>query len=325
MCPDYPNEFYKIIDDIKEMRIRGAGRIARAAVKGLVIASESIESDDVETYVKMVKRAAKMLVETRPTAVSLPNGLRYVLNKLIEDSRGGGAKVEALKSVLRRSAEDFIKISTEAIKRIGEYGAGRLEDGDVVMTHCNSSAAISVIVSAYNQGKNIEVIATETRPRFQGRLTAKMLNKAGIKVTLIVDSGIRYFMNKVDKVVVGADAIAANGAVVNKIGTSLVALAAHEARVPFMVAAETYKFSPDTLFGKLIVIEERPYTEVVPEKWLVDKPNVKIRNPAFDVTPPEYIDLIITEIGVLNPAVFPFIIRDRFGVFYTELEPWEDS
>jgi ribose 1,5-bisphosphate isomerase len=92
-----------------------------------------------------------------------------------------------------------------------------------------------------------------------------------------------------------------------------------------MVAAETYKFSPDTLFGKLIVIEEGDYSEVVPGDWLRDKNYVHVRNPAFDVTPPEYIDLIITEMGVLNPAVFPILVREQFGMFYMELEPWEDS
>lgn len=321
----FPEKFYEVVEDIKTMRIRGAGRIARAAVKALVIASESVVSDDDKTYLRRVKDAAKILVETRPTAVSLPNGLRYVLNKVLRDYEAGVTDVRALKKSLKRYAKEFIKSSKEAIKRIGGYGAGRIEDGDLVLTHCNSSVALSVILTAHSEGKDVKVIATETRPRFQGRLTAKILDKAGVDVTLIVDSAVRYFMNKVDKVVVGADAIAANGAVVNKIGTSMVALAAHEARVPFMVAAETYKFSPDTLFGKLIVIEERDYTEVVPKSWLKDKKHVRIRNPAFDVTPPEYIDLIITEVGVLNPAVFPFMIKERFGIFYMELEPWEDS
>jgi ribose 1,5-bisphosphate isomerase len=206
---------------------------------------------------------------------------------------------------------------------IGRYGAGRIEDGDVIMTHCNSQSALSVIINAHRYGKSIKVYATETRPRYQGRITARILSKEGIEVTIIIDSAMRYFMNKVDKVVVGADAIAANGAVVNKIGTSLLALAANEARVPFIVAAETYKFSPDTLFGKLIVIEERDYREVAPEKWVSKHKHVRIRNPAFDVTPPEYIDLLITELGVFSPSVFPLIVREMFGSFYSELEPWE--
>ena len=322
----FPDEFYKVVKDIKDMHIRGAAKIAQAAVKALLTIDDSLSFKTLspEQYISLMKQAARELVNTRPTAVSLPNGLRYVLNRVIQDYRKGMNEIEILRERLRKYANNFIEISISARRKIGEYGAGRIEDGDVVMTHCNSRAALAVITTAYNQGKNIKVIATETRPRFQGRISAEMLNKVGIEVTLIIDSASRYFMNKVDKVVVGADAIAANGAVVNKIGTSLIALAAHEARIPFMVAAETFKFSPDTLFGRLVTIEERDYAEVVPEKWIKNKNNIEVRNPAFDVTPPEYIDLIITEVGVLSPSVFPFMIKERFGVFYMELEPWEE-
>ena len=322
----FPDKFYKVVEDIKDMRIRGAAKIAQAAVEALLIVDNFLSSKSLssEQYLSLIKQAARELVNTRPTAVSLPNGLRYVLNRVIQDYRKEVEEVDFLREKLREYAHNFIEISVSARRKIGEYGAGRIEDGDVVMTHCNSRAALAVIMTAYNQGKHIKVIATETRPRFQGRISAEMLDKVGIEVTLIVDSASRYFMNKVDKVIVGADAIAANGAVVNKIGTSLIALASHEARVPFMVAAETFKFSPDTLFGRLITIEERDYTEVVPEKWIKSKNNVKVRNPAFDVTPPDYIDLIITEVGVLSPSVYPFMIKERFGVFYMELEPWEE-
>ncbi len=133
----------------------------------------------------------------------------------------------------------------------------------------------------------------------------------GIDVTLIVDSAVRYFINDVDCVVVGADTITANGALINKIGTSQIALAAKEARVPFMVAAETYKFSPKTLFGELVVIEERDASEVAPEELL--KLGVKVRNPAFDVTPRDYIDVIITEIGAIPPEMAYIVITERLG------------
>jgi|Deesub1362B_J571_1020462.scaffolds.fasta_scaffold00003_446 ribose 1,5-bisphosphate isomerase len=318
----YPDKFYSVVEGIRTMKIRGAGRIAREAVKALKLVSENIDLEDRDKYISILRDAAKKLVDTRPTAVSLPNGLRYVLNRVLQ-SYESGASVEEMKSVLVESADNFIKSSLQAIKKIGKYGAGRIEDGDIIMTHCNSQSALSVIVNAYRMGKNIRVYATETRPRFQGRITVKVLNKEGIDVTMIVDSAMRYFINKVNKVVVGADAIAANGAVVNKIGTSLLALAANEARVPFMVAAETYKFSPDTLFGKLIIIEERDYREVAPESWVNKYKHLTIRNPAFDVTPPEYIDILITEIGVFSPSVFPLVVREMFGSFYSELEPWE--
>ncbi|MEM3794084.1 MAG: ribose 1,5-bisphosphate isomerase, partial [Candidatus Bathyarchaeia archaeon] len=159
---------------------------------------------------------------------------------------------------------EFIKNAKEAIGKISEIGARRISDGDVIMTHCHSTAVVAILKAAKAMGKRISVYATETRPLYQGRLTAEQLLQNGIPVTLIVDSASRYFMKRVDKVLVGADAVAANGAVVNKIGTSMVALAAHEARTLFFVAAETYKFSPETIIGELIKIEERPKEEILP-------------------------------------------------------------
>ncbi len=319
----FPKEFEDIVEGIRSMRIRGAAKIAREAVSALKIAASNYDGVDATGFISYIKEAAKRLVNTRPTAVSLPNGIRYVLNKLLNDYESGVNDVDTLKSRLEIYSNEFIEISIEAAKKIAIFGARRIEDGDVILTHCNSSVAIGVIKRAFDEGKSIKVYVTETRPRYQGRLTAEALSDHGIKTIMIVDSAVRYFMNDVDKVIVGADAIAANGAVVNKIGTSLIALAAHEARTSFMVAAETYKFSPDTLFGKLIKIEERGYEEVVPNSWLSKHPNIIVRNPAFDVTPPDYIDLIITELGVVSPSMFPLLIMERYGAIYSELEPWE--
>jgi len=210
-----------------------------------------------------------------------------------------------------RRAEEFIRWVDTAKQKIGEIGAKRIKDGWTIMTHCNSSTALAVIKTAFRQGKNIEVIATESRPRYQGHLTVKELTAEGIPTTLIVDSAVRFFMSEVDCVIVGADTITVNGALINKIGTSQIALCAKEARVPFMVCAETYKFSPATLFGELVVIEERDPKEVAPEEIL--KLGVKVRNPAFDVTPRDYIDLIITEIGAIPPEMAYIVIKERLG------------
>ena len=186
------------------------------------------------------------------------------------------------------------------------------------MTHCNSSAAISVMKTTWEQGKKFEVFVTETRPRFQGYLTASELSKVGIPVTMILDDAVRYFMQDVDKVIVGADAITANGALVNKIGTSMVALAAHEAKVRFFVAAETYKFSPETMIGELVTIEERDVGEMLSKKELDHLGKIKVRNPSFDVTPAEYIDLIITERGIIPPVGAILILEEVFGVVTPE-------
>ncbi len=307
-----PPEVVKIANNIRDMKIRGAAEIGRAAVYALSLVAQKSPASNAEELVKHLEEASKLILATRPTAVTLPNGIQYIMHRA-RTALQSGASLEALRETVIKSAQHFIKSSQQAIKKIGEIGARRIRDGDVILTHCNSSAAISIILTAHRQGKRISVYATETRPRFQGRLTAKILHDAGVPVTLIIDSAVRYFMHEVDKVVVGADAVTANGAVVNKIGTSMIALSAHEARVRVFVAAETYKFSPYTALGELVEIEERPAEEVVPPEFFKECPNVKVRNPAFDVTPPEFIDIIITEKGVIPPQGAILVLKEEFG------------
>ncbi|MCX9013761.1 MAG: ribose 1,5-bisphosphate isomerase [Candidatus Methanoperedens sp.] len=291
---------------IRSMEIRGAGRIARAAAAELRDYAMRLSVDDIPVFNEKMKNAAKLLAGTRPTAVSLPNAVRAVM-------RYGGDTVEEARADVVKLADGFIMNSENAVKRIGEIGARRVRDGDTIMTHCNSSAAISIIAEAHAQGKDINVIATESRPRMQGHLTVKQLDGLGIKTSLIVDSAVRYFMKDVDLVVVGADAVTANGSVINKIGTSQLALAASEARTNVIVAAETYKFSPRTILGELVEIEERDASEVISAEKHAEFQGVSVKNPAFDVTPREYIDLICTEAGAIPPEMAYIIIKDFLG------------
>ncbi|AEH61813.1 translation initiation factor, aIF-2BII family [Methanosalsum zhilinae DSM 4017] len=293
-------------EKIQTMEIRGAGRIAVAAASAIRDYAAELQADSMEEFSRKIQEAADVLINTRPTAVSLPNAVR------IASSHSSGS-VEESRAEIIENAENFIKQAQEALGRIGEIGARRIRDSDVVLTHCNSHAALAAIKKAFDQGKNISVIATESRPRKQGLLTIKELNDYGIPATLIVDSAVRSVIKDVDIVIVGADAIAVNGTLVNKIGTSQIALMAHEARVNFLVAAETYKFSPDTILGQLIDIEERSKDEVIDPGVLKDMENVTVKNPAFDFTPAEYIDLIITEIGAIPPGMAYTIIKEHLG------------
>lgn len=296
----------RIAQDIRTMRIRGAGRIARAAAEALKIAAKTSKAKTSSEFVKELERVSSLLLSTRPTAVSLPNAVKFVM---LGVKQAEGAGIDVLRQEIIKRADEFIKNSTEAIQRIGEIGARRISPGDVILTHCNSDCALAIIKTAFKQGKRVKAFVTESRPMRQGFISARELSRAGIPTTLIVDSAVRYFIRDVDKVVVGADSIAANGAVINKIGTSQIALIAHEARVPFIVAAESYKFHPGTLVGELVEIEERDPSEIVdPKKF----PRVKIRNPVFDVTPPEYVDLIVTERGIIPPSAAYTVIRDLF-------------
>jgi len=284
-----------IASKIESMEIRGAAKIARAAAAALK--QTAVESEKQNLDIE-INKAVERLKKTRPTAVSLKNALRFVTkNKNI------GFNADEI----RKRAEDFIDRSHEAYHKISEYGGKRIRSGDTVLTHCNSSMALGCIRYAWDAGKEIEVIATESRPKKQGYITVRELAGYGIPVTLIVDSAVRYKMKDVDKVYVGADTIASNGAVINKIGTSQVALCAHEARVPVTVCAETYKFSRETAFGHMVEIEERSPTEVVdPEEF----PGVNISNPVFDATPGDYVDSIITEEGVISPSESYRVIKE---------------
>ena len=295
-------------EKIKSMEIRGAGRIARAAAEALLAHATGCVTNDPVTFRREMETAAQTLVATRPTAVSLPNAVHIVMAGL-EDAPTAR---EAREGVTERATR-FIETSNEAVGKIARIGARHIRDGDVILTHCNSEAALSCIIEAHREGKKIEVFATEVRPRNQGLVTIRTLNAAGIKTNFIVDSAVRSFINDVDLVIVGADAVTVNGAVVNKIGTSQVAHSAHEARVNVLVAAETYKFAPRTILGELISIEERPGNEVLPDEITRTLENVTVRNPAFDLTPAEYIDLIVTEEGAIPPQMAYIIIKEYLG------------
>jgi ribose 1,5-bisphosphate isomerase len=304
-----PEQVLEIADGIRTMRIRGAGEIARAAANALKIAALSYTGPrSIEDFKKYMVKIGDMLITTRPTAVSLPNAVVYVLRSL-----KGKTNFDEAREAVVTASEEFVKNSREAVKKISEIGAKRIKPGSIVLTHCHSTAAVELIAEAYRQGRIEKVYSTETRPFMQGRITMAHLLKYGIPAEQIPDSAVRYLMHEVDYVIVGADAVASNGAVVNKIGTSQVALAAKEARVRFYVAAESYKFSPLTLFGELVKIEFRSEEEVVPSDWLKSHPRVKVLNPVFDVTPPEYIDAIVTEYGVIPPQVAVLILIDKLG------------
>jgi ribose 1,5-bisphosphate isomerase len=304
-----PKSVEEIAVGIKTMKIRGAGKIARAAAEALKRAAEEYTGPhDLASFKKYMVEAGKLLVSTRPTAVSLPNAVVYVLRRLRDAST-----LEEGRDLVIKAADEFIKTSEEAVKRISEYGARRIKEGSVILTHCHSTAAVEVIARAYREGRVVKVYSTETRPFLQGRITFAHLRRYGVPVVQIPDSAVRYVMHEVDYVVVGADTVTSNGAVVNKIGTSQVALAAKEARVRVYVAAESYKFSPMTLIGELVKIEYRDPEEIVPREWLNKHPGIRVLNPVFDVTPPEYIDAIITEYGVLPPQAAILILIDKLG------------
>jgi len=299
-------------EKIRTMEIRGAGRIAKAAAEAIRDYAASLDAASMKEFSNSIQEASSFLISTRPTAVSLPNAVKLA-------SKYSSGNVEEARKEIIENANRFIERADKALGIIGKIGSRRIQDGDVIMTHCNSNAALSIITTAFENGKDISVIATESRPKRQGLLTIRHLNNFGVPTTLIVDSAVRYYMKEVDKVIVGADAIASNGALVNKIGTSQLALAANEARKSFMVAAETFKFSPNTILGNPVDIEERSSDEIIDSTILADLSNVQVRNPVFDFTPAKYIDLIVTDIGIIPPAMAYTVIKEHLGWEFDEI------
>lgn len=260
-----------------------------------------------------MRAASSIILESRPTAVSLWNGVHATL-KGLDQAR----EFDAARDAVVSNGEAFVKSSELAVGKIAKIGAKRIKDGDVIMTHCNSSAAIGVIIEAVRQGKEVKVYATESRPWRQGILTVNDLAKAGVDVTLIIDSAVRTVMSKVDRVFVGADTITSSGSLINKVGTSQVAMAANEARAEFNVCSETYKFSPKTMFGDVVTIEERDIGEVVRPGEVPE--GVKVFNPVFDTTPARYIDNIITEVGIMSPGAVYNVMVSQLGDSIFNLE-----
>ncbi|NOZ59888.1 MAG: S-methyl-5-thioribose-1-phosphate isomerase [Euryarchaeota archaeon] len=306
-----------IAEAIESLRIRGAPALGVAAAFALAQTALKNAHKPAQEVLSELEKTRRRIAATRPTAVNLHLALERVMNRARESPSPAEA---AYREALRIYEEDL-----EANRRLGEHGAELLEDGDVVLTHCNTGAlatasygtALGVIVTAWRQGKRLRVFADETRPLLQGaRLTAWELVQEGIPVTVITDSSAGYVMRTrgVTKVIVGADRIAANGDTANKIGTYSLAVLAREHRIPFYVAAPLSTIDPETPDGERIPVEYRGREEIefFNGRRIVPR-EAEVLNPAFDVTPARYITGIITEAGVLTPPYEESIRRALEG------------
>ncbi len=309
LCRNYQD----VAEAIRSMVIRGAPAIGVAAAMGIALGVQQSQAATVESLKSDFETIADTISRTRPTAVNLfwaVRRMRDVFEGALDDGISGAAAIRKVQSRLVEEAQKVLCEDIAANEALGRHGAALLEDSGTVLTHCNAGAlatggygtALGVIRAAISAGKKIEVFADETRPFLQGaRLTAWELAKDGIPVTLITDSMAGHFMRKgeLSTVIVGADRIAANGDVANKIGTYSVAVLAHENKIPFYVAAPLSSIDLSLSSGEEIPIEERSAAEVTHLGGVSIAPaNVAARHPAFDVTPNQYVTAIITERGV---------------------------
>ncbi|MEM3383777.1 MAG: S-methyl-5-thioribose-1-phosphate isomerase [Nitrososphaerales archaeon] len=300
-----------IAEKIKRLEIQGARNVAITAIKALEKLAFRTEAKNKKELLNEFLKAKEILFATRETEPFMRNAIRWVISCL-EKSRE--ENINRLVKTIKSSSRFFRKFLEESKEKIAEIGAKRIKDDSVILTHCHSSTVNFLLKKAKEEGKSFEVICTETRPIFQGRKTAKEMLELGLKTTFIIDSAARFFMNKVDMVMVGADAITSEGNIINKIGTSMIALAAHEARTPFYVVTELLKFDPATMYGDYEKIEERSSDEI----WKKPPEKLIIRNPAFDVTRRDFIHGIICEEGIISPHSIIEVIHRRYPWIFSE-------
>ena len=299
-------------DAIKQLKVRGAPAIGIAAAYGVVIGVQGVPDDQpADGLIREVNKATDYLATSRPTAVNL----FWALDRMKATAEDNVDKTVAeLKEILLEDARAIHEEDRAMCHAIGRHGAELLRDGDGVLTHCNAGGlataeygtALSVFFTAQDQGKNLHVYVDETRPLLQGsRLTAWELQQRNLPATLICDNMAAQVMRegRVQAVVTGADRIARNGDSANKIGTYGVACLARAHDVPFYIAAPTTTFDLSIESGDLIPIEERAAEEITHGHGKQTAPaGVQVYNPAFDVTPAELIEAIITERGVIHPV-----------------------
>ena len=300
----------EVADAIRTMRIRGAPLLGASAAFALALTAYNSHAKTVERLIQELKESGEKIRRTRPTAVNLFWALDRILSK-VETFRGN---VNDLATFVIEEANRIADEDVQANHMIGKHGAELIKDGDTVLTHCNAGAlatvdygtALGVVRAATEQGKHVKVFADETRPLLQGaRLTAYELMRDDIPVTLITDDMAGYVMSKrmVNMVIVGADRIVRD-AVINKIGTYTVAVLAREHNIPFYVAAPKSTFDMSKVSSE-VVIEERDPEEVTRiNSKRIAPVDVNVFNPAFDITPIDYVTAIICEDGILRKRDF---------------------
>ena len=300
----------EMVEAIKNMRVRGAPLLGASAAYGLALTAFNSTANSKKDLLNELDLSAKTLKATRPTAVNLFWALDRILKKVNDLNKS----LKETKDLVIQEAQTISDEDAKANRSIGKHGAELINDGDVILTHCNAGAlatveygtALGVVRAAWEQGKKIKVIATETRPLLQGaRLTVYELKRDGIPVKLITDSMVGFVIQKkmVNKVVVGADRIVKD-AIINKIGTFGIAVIAHEYKVPFYVVAPKSTFDLNKK-SQEIIIEERKQEEVTHfDSKLIVPSGVKVFNPAFDITPYKYVSAIVHEDGIFYKKHF---------------------
>lgn len=286
----------KIISDIKSLKIQGARDVAKAGACAMAEAAKKSKAKTFSAFEKDLRKTAENLVKARETEPALRHVVASILASVKKEESND---IKMVKQMTSNLCSHWLQEIDAMLTSIAHNGASLIKKNDVILTHCHSNNVMAILTLAKRQGKKFHVIVTETRPLNQGLMTARELLKARVPVTYGVDAAAGYLMKSAKKVIVGCDALLPDGSLVNKVGTFPIALLAKRMGKPFYTAGEIFKFT------KEVTIEQRDPKEVIQPSRLK---GAKIVNPAFDVTPAEYIEKIITEKGAVKPGVLKDIV-----------------
>jgi ribose 1,5-bisphosphate isomerase len=317
------NVLKKTIEDIKGLKIQGARNVARASIAALVDVAKNSKAKDSQAFYSELTKAAKELEATRPTEPMMRNSLDDTLRFMISFAKTHPSTdpKEMVDAIVKHEKKFEISMQ-QAIERIAQYGASQINFGSDILIHCHSSTVIAILKKAHDDGKKIKVTCLETRPLYQGRISARTLAQYGIDTTLIVDSASGTHINKMDMVLVGADALTASGDLLNKIGTYTLAQLAKLHSIRFYSACEMFKYDKMTRFGRPGIIEQRDKNEVwgtgLYSREMSKGPQIipkglTVLNSAFDLTPASLISAYITEDGLIPPAQLSILAEAKLN------------
>jgi len=299
---------------IKSLEIQGASNVALSAINFLSNYARGLKCGNVGVCFEKLYEAKDILINTRPTEPAMKNGLKFIMNKLEQEKET--IIPEYISDIIEKYKNLYNDMLQNSKRRIAEIGARRFPPKSQkfnVMTHCHSSLVTGIFLEAKKQGKEFKVINTETQPRLQGRKTAQELLNSGIEVIHVIDSAMRWAVRyyQIDLIIIGADSITSEGTIINKIGSRLLALVAHEEHVPFYVASPLLKYNPETNLGILESIEMRDPKEI----WESPPEGIEVVNPAFETVSRRYIDGLITEAGIFASSH----VSHYFAKIYPEM------
>ncbi len=293
-----------VIEEIRNMNVKGGSAMGRAAAYAYKLACEQETFDTKHSIKDRFDYISEELLTLKPTMATIFNtkDLVYKCLEFFPET----SNIAEIKSTIIELCERIINYSLEAVKYIGIFGGNMINDEDIIMMHSYSGSVINIFVHAAKEGKKFEVICTESRPLRESRLAVDILSSYNMPVTFITDASIWEFMPMVDYIIVEADTICCDGCIANKIGTALISQLALLCKKNLYVASEIYKLDKRTGTGNRVILEKRPKDEIISAEETLNWKNVKIENHFFDLTPARNITGLITEFGLINPAMTIF-------------------